>query len=91
MTPRTSTWSAAAASSPTTSRRASPRTSPSSAKDVIDKIGGSVAGWQVDGKTYALPFSVGVVGFWYNKSLFEQAGITDPPTTWTSWTRPSTS
>src|SRR3954447_5591579 len=35
------------------------------AKDVIDTIGGSVAGWQVDGKTYALPFSVGVVGFWY--------------------------
>ena len=42
------------------------------AKDVIDTIGGSVAGWQVDGKTYALPFSVGVVGFWYNKALFEQ-------------------
>ncbi|MDM7830334.1 ABC transporter substrate-binding protein [Cellulomonas edaphi] len=53
-----------------------------SAKDVIDKIGGSVAGWQVDGKTYALPFSVGVVGFWYNKALFEQAGITETPTSW---------
>jgi len=52
------------------------------AKDEIAKIGGSVAGWQVDGKTYALPFSVGVVGFWYNKALFEQAGITEPPTTW---------
>ncbi len=51
------------------------------AKDVIDTIGGSVAGWQVDGKTYALPFSVGVVGFWYNKSLFEKAGITAAPTT----------
>ncbi|MFC4615303.1 extracellular solute-binding protein [Cellulomonas sp. H30R-01] len=47
----------------------------------IDKIGGSVAGWQVDGKTYALPFSVGVVGFWYNKALFEQAGITEAPVT----------
>ena len=47
------------------------------AEDTIAKIGGSVAGWQVDGKTYALPFSVGVVGFWYNKALFEQAGITD--------------
>src|SRR6478735_8155541 len=50
------------------------------AKDVIDKLGGSVAGFQVDGKTYALPFSLGVVGFWYNKSLFEKAGITNPPT-----------
>jgi raffinose/stachyose/melibiose transport system substrate-binding protein len=53
-----------------------------SAGDVIGTLGGSVAGWQVDGKTYALPFSVGVVGFWYNKALFEKAGITAAPTTW---------
>ncbi|MBA2952648.1 extracellular solute-binding protein [Nocardioides sp. MAH-18] len=52
-----------------------------SASEEIDKIGGSVAGWQVDGQTYALPFSLGVVGFWYNTDLFEQAGITEPPTT----------
>jgi len=51
------------------------------AADEIEKIGGSVAGWQVEGKTYALPFSVGVVGFWYNKSLFKKAGITEPPST----------
>ncbi|GGU31649.1 ABC transporter substrate-binding protein [Nocardioides albus] len=50
-------------------------------KDIIDQIGGSAAGWQVDGKTYALPFSMGVVGFWYNTELFEKAGITAPPTT----------
>lgn len=49
--------------------------------EAIEKIGGSVAGWQVDGKTYALPFSLGVVGFWYNKALFQQAGITEPPAT----------
>ena len=36
----------------------------------------------MDDKTYGLPFSVGVVGFWYNKALFEQAGITEPPATW---------
>jgi raffinose/stachyose/melibiose transport system substrate-binding protein len=47
----------------------------------IEKLGGSVAGWQSEGKTYALPFSLGVVGFWYNKDLFEQAGVTAPPTT----------
>ncbi len=47
----------------------------------IDKLGGSVAGWQVDGQTYALPFSLGVVGFWYNTDLFEEAGITEPPET----------
>ena len=51
------------------------------AADEISKIGGSVAGWQVDGKTYALPFSVGVVGYWYNKDLFQKAGVTAPPAT----------
>ncbi|MDZ5661711.1 extracellular solute-binding protein [Nocardioides sp. S-58] len=51
------------------------------ASEEISKLGGNVAGWQVDGKTYALPFSVGVVGFWYNKALFEEAGIEAPPTT----------
>ncbi len=52
-----------------------------SAKEAVATVGGSVAGWQVDGKTYALPFSVGVVGFWYNTALFEQAGITAAPST----------
>lgn len=51
------------------------------AADSISAIGGSVAGWQVDGQTYALPFSVGVVGFWYNKALFADAGITETPVT----------
>jgi raffinose/stachyose/melibiose transport system substrate-binding protein len=53
----------------------------SSAADEISKIGGSVAGWQVDGKTYALPFSMGVVGVWYNKDILAKAGVTTPPTT----------
>jgi raffinose/stachyose/melibiose transport system substrate-binding protein len=56
-----------------------------SASEEIAKIGGSVGGWQIDGKTYALPFSVGVVGVWYNTELFEQAGITEPPTTMDEW------
>lgn len=51
------------------------------AAEEIEKIGPSVAGWQYQGKTYALPFSVGVVGFWYNTDLFEQAGITEAPET----------
>lgn len=51
--------------------------------DTIAKIGGAVSGWQVDGKTYGLPFSVGVMGFWYNKALFEQAGISEAPATMT--------
>jgi raffinose/stachyose/melibiose transport system substrate-binding protein len=51
------------------------------AAEEIDKLGNAVAGWQVDGETYALPFSLGVVGFWYNTELFEKAGIAAPPTT----------
>ncbi|MDT0277122.1 ABC transporter substrate-binding protein [Blastococcus goldschmidtiae] len=51
------------------------------ASEEIDMLGGNVAGWQVDGQTYALPFSLGVVGFWYNTELFEQAGIQEPPAT----------
>ena len=51
------------------------------AADSISTIGGSVAGWQVDGQTYALPFSMGVVGFWYSKSMFAEAGITEAPAT----------
>ena len=42
----------------------------------------SAAGWQVKGKQYAVPYSLGVVGFWYNKALFKQAGIDVAPATW---------
>ncbi|HEY8534268.1 MAG TPA: extracellular solute-binding protein [Micromonospora sp.] len=38
--------------------------------------------YQVDGKYYGLPFDNGMVGFWYNKELFEKAGIKDTPKTW---------
>lgn len=60
--------------------------------DITDKVseeaksmGGAVNGWQVDGKTYGLPFSLGVVGFWYNKDFFAKAGITTPPATLDEW------
>ena len=48
----------------------------------IKNIGGAAAGWQVNGKQYAIPYSLGVVGFWYDKELFAKAGITSPPKTW---------
>lgn len=35
-----------------------------------------------NGKYYGVPWDVGAVGFWYNKALFTQAGITAPPATW---------
>src|SRR5690348_6053298 len=50
-------------------------------KDYIDQLGPGVAGWQLDGKTYGVPFTLGVVGFWYRKDLFTQAGISNPPAT----------
>ncbi|MFE6971532.1 ABC transporter substrate-binding protein [Isoptericola sp. NPDC057653] len=51
------------------------------AADTISTIEPYMSGFQVDGASYALPFSIGVVGFWYNKSLFDKAGITETPTT----------
>ncbi|MGW3038229.1 extracellular solute-binding protein [Streptomyces sp. NPDC001178] len=38
-----------------------------------------------DDKTYAIPFDIGMIGFWYNKALFKQAGIAAPPTTWSGF------
>lgn len=35
-----------------------------------------------NGKTYGVPWNAGMVGFWYNKDLFKQAGIENPPATW---------
>jgi len=54
-------------------------------KPWIKTIGGAAAGWQVNGKQYGVPFSLGVVGFWYNKDLFKKAGISAAPTTWTAF------
>ncbi len=48
-------------------------------RDQLELIGGSAAGWQLEGRTYGLPFSMGVEGFWYNRALFAQAGITETP------------
>ncbi|GAA3672441.1 extracellular solute-binding protein [Nonomuraea antimicrobica] len=45
----------------------------------------ALSAYQVDGKTYGLPTDIGLVGFWYNKKLFEQAGITQPPATWSAF------
>jgi len=38
-------------------------------------IGPTVEGWQVDGRTYGLPYTFGPSGFWYNKDVLERAGI----------------
>jgi raffinose/stachyose/melibiose transport system substrate-binding protein len=38
--------------------------------------------YKVGDKNYGVPWEAGMVGFWYNKSLFQKAGIDAPPTTW---------
>ena len=46
---------------------------------------GALGVYSYDGKYYGVPWDMGMVGFWYNKALFEQAGIANPPTTWTEF------
>lgn len=51
------------------------------ASEEIAFLGENAGGWQLEGKTYALPFSLGGAGFWYNKALFKEAGIDKAPQT----------
>jgi len=37
-----------------------------------------------DGKVYLAPYNFGVMGLWYNKTLFDEKGIA-PPKTWDEW------
>jgi raffinose/stachyose/melibiose transport system substrate-binding protein len=46
---------------------------------------GALAVYSYQGKNYGVPWDMGMVGWWYNKDLFTQAGITAPPTTWTEF------
>jgi raffinose/stachyose/melibiose transport system substrate-binding protein len=43
---------------------------------------GPMAVYRHDGKIYGVPWTFGMVGIWYNKALFEQAGIQEIPKTW---------
>jgi raffinose/stachyose/melibiose transport system substrate-binding protein len=49
-------------------------------KDTINP--GAMSIYAYNGKQYGVPWDMGMIGFWYNKALFEQAGITAPPATW---------
>jgi multiple sugar transport system substrate-binding protein len=54
--------------------------------DVAGKLGSTVAGlptYQVDGKTYAVPYRQDSWVLYWNKALFEQAGVTPPDGSWT--------
>ena len=46
---------------------------------------GPLSLYTFDSTTYGVPWNAGMVGFWYNKALFEQAGIAQPPATWSEF------
>ncbi|MEU6841975.1 extracellular solute-binding protein [Streptomyces sp. NPDC046716] len=55
-------------------------------KDWIDDlVPAAREAYEFDGRTYAIPFDIGAVGFWYNKALFKKAKIDGPPETWTEF------
>jgi raffinose/stachyose/melibiose transport system substrate-binding protein len=62
-------------------------------KDLTADIGGwrdtlipnALDAYTIEGKTYASPVDTGMVGFWYNKELFERAGLSKPPATWADY------
>jgi raffinose/stachyose/melibiose transport system substrate-binding protein len=49
-------------------------------KDTINA--GAMSIYSYNGKQYGIPWDMGMIGFWYNKKLFSDAGISAPPTTW---------
>lgn len=46
---------------------------------------GALGVYAFDGKNYGVPWDMGMVSFWYNKDLFAQAGIANPPATWSEF------
>ena len=49
-------------------------------KDTINP--GAMSIYPYKGAQYGIPWDMGMIGFWYNKDLFQKAGITAPPATW---------
>ena len=53
--------------------------------EVVESVGGAGTGWNVDGKQYGIPFRFGIEGIWYNQDIFDEAGITENPATFTEF------
>ncbi|MCL1871441.1 MAG: extracellular solute-binding protein [Promicromonosporaceae bacterium] len=58
----------------------------SSIDSSLDIPKGAFGADTLNGKIYAMPMDVTPGGFWYSKTLFQQAGITDTPKTWDDFT-----
>lgn len=41
--------------------------------------------YSMNGKNYGVPYDMGAVGFWYNKAVFQKAGINSPPQNWSEF------
>jgi raffinose/stachyose/melibiose transport system substrate-binding protein len=62
-------------------------------KDITTEVGGwrdtlipaALDAYTIEGRTYASAVDTGMVGFWYNKALFERAGLSKPPATWAEY------
>jgi raffinose/stachyose/melibiose transport system substrate-binding protein len=52
-------------------------------KDTVNPAAMGVYSYK--GKQYGVPWDMGMIGFWYNKDLFSQAGISAPPATWADY------
>ena len=50
---------------------------------LLDFIQDIVELYQYDGKTYAIPKDYDTIGLWYNKALFDEAGVSYPDESWT--------
>jgi raffinose/stachyose/melibiose transport system substrate-binding protein len=46
---------------------------------------GALGVYAYKGLNYGVPWDMGMIGFWYNKDLFAQAGIDAPPATWSEF------
>ena len=51
--------------------------------DVANYPAGLVALYNIDGAQYALPKDFDTIGVWYNKALFDEAGVEYPTDDWT--------
>jgi raffinose/stachyose/melibiose transport system substrate-binding protein len=46
---------------------------------------GALGVYAYKGENYGVPWDMGMIGWWYNKALFAQAGISAPPATWSEF------
>ncbi|UXI04567.1 ABC transporter substrate-binding protein [Photobacterium sp. TY1-4] len=50
----------------------------------LDKfVNSSVQAYQVDGQQYGVPRDIDAIAVWYNKAIFDQAGVAYPTNDWT--------